>query len=364
LSPATTDDKKNTWQIFFQGGGWCYNELDCLGRSRGDLGSSKGWGPNGGDGGINSGDCNVNPDFCTANRVVLNYCDGNSFSGMREDPLVVSGSNLWFRGRYNIDAALDYLKANAGLDKAVDVLLTGCSAGGLATFFHTDYVGDVLTKTVPTLKKYRSAPLSGYFLPHATVENKPIYEMEIKKIFEMSNATHGMNDACIASFPADKQYMCNFATETYRHIKYPNFVINSALDSWQTACIYTAAPVYDEGKSFSNGNCSAAPGWDSCGWDMSKCTTPQMGSMITYEKDFMSSFVGATTLSTKGNGAFIFSCHSHCASCGGQYNTIKIDGTTMQQAFSKWWASTNEDASSHTYKPCIYTSTKDCNPTC
>jgi hypothetical protein len=36
--------------------------------------------------------------------------------------------------------ALKALAANYGLGSADTVLLTGCSAGGLATYLHTDYV--------------------------------------------------------------------------------------------------------------------------------------------------------------------------------------------------------------------------------
>jgi len=33
----------NKWVIYFNGGGWCWNETDCLARSYTDLGSSKTW---------------------------------------------------------------------------------------------------------------------------------------------------------------------------------------------------------------------------------------------------------------------------------------------------------------------------------
>ena len=35
-------------------------------------------------GGIVSSDCGVNPAFCTFNQVFFKYCDGNSFSGLRQ----------------------------------------------------------------------------------------------------------------------------------------------------------------------------------------------------------------------------------------------------------------------------------------
>jgi hypothetical protein len=135
-SAATATDSKNKWQLYFTGGGWCYNELDCWGRSKTTLGSSKNWANTSSIGGLMSDDCSVNPDFCTWNRVQMAYCDGNSFSGNRDDPIVVNGDKIYFRGHRIIDATIRALQ-KLGLNTAEEVLLTGCSAGGLATLLHT-----------------------------------------------------------------------------------------------------------------------------------------------------------------------------------------------------------------------------------
>ena len=37
---ATDPAHANDWQLYFQGGGWCYDEEDCYGRSMNNLGSS------------------------------------------------------------------------------------------------------------------------------------------------------------------------------------------------------------------------------------------------------------------------------------------------------------------------------------
>ena len=44
-SNATADVDSKSWEIYFQGGGWCYDKEDCWGRSSTGLGSSKSWGP-------------------------------------------------------------------------------------------------------------------------------------------------------------------------------------------------------------------------------------------------------------------------------------------------------------------------------
>ena len=67
---AKTSTKK--YQLFFEGGGWCYNDKDCANRATGDLGSSKNY-PSQIDmaGGVASANCNINPAFCDFNKVYM-----------------------------------------------------------------------------------------------------------------------------------------------------------------------------------------------------------------------------------------------------------------------------------------------------
>lgn len=126
-----------------------------------------------------------------------------------------SGKPLYFRGRRIIDATIDYLAEHHGLLDAENVLLTGCSAGGLATYLHTDYVGDTLKAKSSTLKKYKAASISGFFLLHNTTEGKAVYPTEMKEIFTLANSTHGVNKDCIAAKAPADQWECNFAEEAY-----------------------------------------------------------------------------------------------------------------------------------------------------
>ena len=103
-------------------------------------------------------------------QVWLGYCDGNSFSGMASAPYNANGTLLYFNGRAIIDAALDYISTTAlpgapGLFTAAErVLLTGCSAGGLATYLHADYVGAYVAAHLPKGTLYGAASISGFFL--------------------------------------------------------------------------------------------------------------------------------------------------------------------------------------------------------
>eukprot|EP01060_Flectonema_neradi_P034117 TRINITY_DN5893_c6_g1_i1.p1 TRINITY_DN5893_c6_g1~~TRINITY_DN5893_c6_g1_i1.p1 ORF type:complete len:451 (+),score=83.72 TRINITY_DN5893_c6_g1_i1:53-1354(+) len=371
---ANLDQNANNWQIYFQGGGWCYDTRDCWERSKGSLGSSKSWANTSSMGGIMSSDCETNPDFCNFNRVHIPYCDGNSFSGNRDDPIEYEGVQLHFRGKRIIDEVLKTLSAKYKLQDAENVLLTGCSAGGLATYLHTNYVGDWFHTNAKNLKRFKAASISGFFLDHTTIENQPVYPTEMKNIFELSNATHGVNSDCIAAMQPADQWKCNFAQFSYQHIRYPIMALNSALDSWQTNCIYTSVlpPNFPNQTGTENGLCAAITSYQNCTSDPEKCNSTQMVVMNKYIQDFEAIMTkdSSATYNKPGNGAFIHSCHTHCeAQSDAAWNQFTVNGMSMRLATMKWWESLDTTpAAANSYTPCQYhtgaTGPRKCNPTC
>ena len=63
------------WQLFAEGGGWCWDAAECAQRATTDLGSSLNYSAvsnNPGEvGGITSSDCSINPTFCSFNKVYM-----------------------------------------------------------------------------------------------------------------------------------------------------------------------------------------------------------------------------------------------------------------------------------------------------
>jgi hypothetical protein len=56
--------------------------------------------------------------------VFLRYCDGASFSGNNASTYPISGTELHFRGHHILNAAMDDLLNNRGLDQATDVVVS------------------------------------------------------------------------------------------------------------------------------------------------------------------------------------------------------------------------------------------------
>eukprot|EP00300_Choanocystis_sp_HF-7_P028344 c3389_g1_i1.p1 GENE.c3389_g1_i1~~c3389_g1_i1.p1 ORF type:complete len:254 (-),score=38.11 c3389_g1_i1:532-1191(-) len=174
----TTDRQHaNDWIVYFEGGGWCYSLKECTERAAGRLGSSRGLGPTIRDQpGVLDSDCAINPSFCKFNKVYLVYCDGASFSGLRATPLRTTSPTipqLHFRGRAILEAALGTLSESYSFRQATQLLLTGCSAGGLAAFMHADDVGQYVA-SFPNLLRYKVAPISGFFLLRNNVNDVPV----------------------------------------------------------------------------------------------------------------------------------------------------------------------------------------------
>lgn len=144
------------WVVDFEGGGWCTSWEECLERSRGPRGSSRGWdAAKGAVAGLGS------RHFARFNQARLLYCDGASFLGMA-GRVERAGAVLHFSGRAVALALLEHLVASHGLARASDVLVSGCSAGGLAALALADTVRQLLPD-VPRFKVAVSArrpPLS------------------------------------------------------------------------------------------------------------------------------------------------------------------------------------------------------------
>eukprot|EP01052_Picozoa_sp_SAG31_P011483 SAG31_NODE_651_length_13184_cov_4.999541_4_plen_205_part_00 len=90
----------------------------------------------------------------------MRYCDGASFSGDNETTVEYKGATLHWRGA-RIRKAIVASLMTKGLKDATDLMVSGCSAGGLATYLHTDQWCDAVPDA-----KCAGLPDSGFFLDY------------------------------------------------------------------------------------------------------------------------------------------------------------------------------------------------------
>eukprot|EP00056_Hartaetosiga_gracilis_P000929 m.41397 g.41397 ORF g.41397 m.41397 type:complete len:409 (+) comp10421_c0_seq1:62-1288(+) len=338
--------------LFFLGGGWCRTEENCVERSNTTLGSTKTLGQRFGmfSGGYITPNATVNPVFSNFTRVLLWYCDGASFAGNRETPLNVSGTTIHFRGLANLNAMLDDLKVNYGLDHADEVLVSGGSAGGLAVFIHSEAVKQQL----PSVSKYKVSPGSGFFINHTSVSNVPVYGNMIKYVFNMQNASAGVNQKCIQDKSFGERHACMLPQIAYQYVESPIFLLQSQLDSWQMKGIYPN---------------SQNPHWNNCTQlGYKNCNASQIDDLNAYGQSMLINLKQASTFTKPGNGGFFVSCFEHVAEQSNGWWQYEVHGTKMREAAEAWWfAPTTEAYTRNTYiQPALlqHSVPHQTNPTC
>ena len=224
---------ERSWIIHFNGGAWCFDANACIERSHGSLGSTKKL-PKSPPiiQGINSPSPTVNPDFYDWNLVWVVYCDGASFTGNREKPIISksSGQTIYLRGKRVLNAIINDLLYNRDFKSAESVILTGSSAGSMAAIFQADYIASKFAPTVPV----RVLADAGFFIDTSPIGGKNL-QIAFKKVYEMQNASAGLNQACVRHLK-DEPWKCFLPSIASLYVKTPMYVLNSAYDIW--ALIY------------------------------------------------------------------------------------------------------------------------------
>eukprot|EP01084_Bolivina_argentea_P206408 352429_1 len=298
---AGTGDGINKFHVFMEGGGACVGDatgLDepcfdsCEHRAGTDLGSSKGYPKNSNyDNSYMSTSKQTNPLAYNWNTVYVKYCDGGCHSGNNETTQKAGKYELHFRGLRNIRGVFEELIANYKFGSATDVLFSGCSAGGVATYAHAQMVYD---DYVPKGATYMAMPDSGFFLE---VEDRGKFITANRWGYQQMNTTASMIPGCLKKY-ANDPFQCSFAQNMVEFITAPIFALQARFDAFQTACILestNAAKINEYGDNF---------------------TTVFMDS---YVND------GANGVM---HGAFLDSCHHHC----GEWNDMHVDKMDQSQA--------------------------------
>ena len=357
---AGSKTNSTKWNLHFMGGGFCMNELECYGRTLSFIGSSLPWNATFNWGGPLSEDPSYNPHFHDWNHVFFVYCDSGSFSGDKEEPIVVHSKNIYFRGHRILLAVIKDLLKTKGLDKATDVLVSGDSAGAMTTYFHVEEIRSMMPATV---KRFKAAPLSGVFLDRPNVEGTYFVGPQLKRaIFDMQEGI--VNEKCQATYTGNESYKCLFAEYNLDFIETPLFVVNSENDDFALKCIPMGAPQTDITYS-AFGNCSALPGWEDCDAEGQMiCNSSQWEKLEEYIDAFRSIFENSTKLNQDGNGLFEYSCFPHNRESYELWDRVAVENTLLCDAVAKWFFSDNEPSSKHFYKDCHNTQTTACNPTC
>ncbi|EDQ91502.1 uncharacterized protein MONBRDRAFT_2156, partial [Monosiga brevicollis MX1] len=230
LRRASAEINRTKWYFHIEGGGWCVSAEDCAARGLTRLGSSdRQYGTKARYcGSLAVPDSTINPLSHDWNFAYFHYCDGGSWTGDNISTTVQDGRSQYFRGFRNLNAILGDLLEFEGLNMATEVIIGGDSAGGLATWIHTDHI----RRQLPPTTKVVGLPDSGFFLDYGH------YHDDLAWVYHQMNATAGLHQDCVAHYaPLDQTYMCIFAPYTAPFCQTPMFALQGRFDSYQTSAI-------------------------------------------------------------------------------------------------------------------------------
>lgn len=233
-----------------------------------------------------------NPLMNTWTLIYLPYCDGGSFTGNAAS----TNPQLYFHGLPIREAVVASLRANYGFSDATDLVIGGCSAGGLAAYLHVDWYAQQVPKA-----NARGLPDSGFFLDgNYTRDGKPDYEWRMSNLYQFMNSSASLIPACNAKLG----YSCLFAYHILPFIQTPVFALNSEYDA-----------------TMGNGQC----GHSGIIFNWGNATSVNLCG--GYVSGLVKELLAAPS------AAFLDSCHHHC----GEWGQIHIFNLTSPVAFTQWY---------------------------
>ncbi|XP_076928454.1 pectin acetylesterase 12-like [Bidens hawaiensis] len=278
----------NSWIVHLEGGGWCNSIRTCVYRKTTRRGSSKYFEKQLAFTGILSNKAQENPDFFNWNRVKIRYCDGASFTGDSEDKV----HNLQFRGQKIWLAAMQELMSK-GMRYANQALLSGCSAGGLASILHCDEFHGLFSRRT----KVKCFADAGMFLDARDVAGGHTLRNMYHGVVTLQGAAKNLPRTCTNHLDPTS---CFFPQNVISNLRTPMFLLNTAYDSWQIMASL-APPSADH-----RGN------WKACQKNPANCSPSQINFLQGFRNQMLNSIKRFSM--SKYNGLFINSCFAHCQS--------------------------------------------------
>ncbi|XP_028773011.1 pectin acetylesterase 5-like isoform X1 [Neltuma alba] len=327
----------NNWLLHIEGGGWCNTMSSCSQRKMTALGSSKYMDRQIRFSGILSSDPAQNPDFFSWNKVKIRYCDGASLAGHPENE-IMKGNKLFFRGQLIWEALIDEL-LSIGLSEAKEALLSGCSAGGLATLIHCDAFRGLLPREA-TVKCLADA---SFFLDEKDILGNNTMRSFYHDVFQLQSVMKSLHRDCTTAMEPSR---CFFPAEIMKRLQTPVFLVQPAYDFWQIQHVLVPEGSDPQGH------------WKRCRLSISNCDTDQMDILQGFRNSFLKSL--SEFRPRREVGQFINSCFTHCQTWMSETwhsaSSPKINKKTIAVAVADWFF----DREVVKQIDCPY----PCNPTC
>jgi len=271
-----------------------------------------------------SNDRAINPMW-DWNHVYLPYTDGFSQTGDVEAPIQTGpphNATIYYRGARVRRAQQEYLRAR-GLGAATELVVAGCSAGGLSVYLHVDKWAEAF----PSARVTGLAD-SGFFLNYdwttqqpasgapgsATFPSNVSYPWRMWWMYDqLAGNTSALSPRCLAAQAPGSEWLCYFAENVAPTLATPVYALQSYHDSYQVAAIAHVP------------NASA----------------PGAAAAINAYGATLNARVKAALLGRgAAHGAALDACLHHCGSEGGEWPALPFAGnkTVQNAAWAAWYA--------------------------
>jgi hypothetical protein len=156
--------------------------------------------------------------------------------GSNEGSIKYKDAELFFRGAYNTRSHFKYLLDNYNFKSAEKVVLTGSSAGGVATALWTNYVRSLLANPNAMV----SIPDSGVFMNVASPETGIFYvDIILKTLYKLSNTDEKPPNNYCNRAKAGEEYKCFFLEVLFTSLEGRVMIIHSQYDSTTIPLVLT-----------------------------------------------------------------------------------------------------------------------------
>ena len=305
-------EETTKYVLFFQGGGWCFNEDDCWSRRNTSLGTTRD-DPSTKDLNKVSQLQNIksaNPLMYNWNKAYFRYCDGMSYGGDVTDPIINPNNStlkMYYRGKRILNAFFESLRNDYGMDKATEVVIGGSSAGGLAVFLHSNYFIKNFFNVAQT--KVVMTPDVGFFIEYNGYQGKTNWANKMKYIYQMQNIESSIFDPNCFNNANWNDSECVFAQNIAGDNLSPTFILNSQYDSYQAENILGTG-------------------------------TNNVTLLNEYGKNFTKILIDNFLEKDNGRfiyGAFIDACYHHNGWDPPYWSDLYIDNLTASEAFMQFY---------------------------
>lgn len=250
-----------------------------------------------------------NPDFYNYTKIFLRYCDGRGFIGYNKDPLVYENNLLYFRGLNNTLGTLNYAINKLNLLEADNLVLSGMSAGGLASLLYSNYFRKLLPESI----KIRTIFDSGFFLDHPNKINGYNISKIWKNLITDTKPEFADFLDSYCNYKNDELYKCFLPEYFIKNLNVPYFIIYSLYDTYTIFNLIGDKCMFKDGKF---------------------C---QINEVEQY-KEKLITLIEETSSNNEKMGFWIPACflHDFLYISFDWNNNIQIDNNFLKDAIGKW----------------------------